>query len=261
MDSLSRTMASRKILLVTLLTGTVGLLFLAHSAFSCNEMVCASIVSKCMLTQSCKCDMKNCSCCKECSECLSYLYTECCSCLEMCPKPNETTNELSKQSHVEELEGFPNLFNVLTAEEDPEERWRIFTFPIDFDAALYGPNGEGGTKYIMHSSDNELKARNFDDSSKITVNCTVAYMSQCMSWNKCKESCQTMGASSYRWFHDGCCECVGQTCINYGINDSRCRECPENKDLDLDDIPNEDELDYGDGVGPLDNGGVESTNI
>lgn len=64
-----------------------------------------------------------------------------------------------------------------------------------------------------------------------------------------------------RWFHDGCCECVGQTCINYGIKESRCRECPENKDLDLDDFPNEDELDYGDGVGPLDNGGVESTNI
>lgn len=142
-------MASRKILLVILATGFVGLLFLAQYAYACNEMVCASIVSKCMLTQSCKCDMKNCSCCKECSECLSYLYTECCSCLEMCPKPNETTNELSKQSHVEELEGFPNLFNVLTAEEDPEERWKIYTFPIDFDAALYGSNGESGTKYIM----------------------------------------------------------------------------------------------------------------
>lgn len=29
-----------------------------------------------------------------------------------------------------------------------------------------------------------------------------------------------------RWFHDGCCECVGHTCINYGINESRCLECP-----------------------------------
>lgn len=43
----------------------------------------------------------------------------------------------------------------------------------------------------------------------IPVNCTVAYMSQCMSWNKCKNACMSMGASSYRWFHDGCCECVG----------------------------------------------------
>ena len=35
-----------------------------------------------------------------------------------------------------------------------------------------------------------------------------------------------MGASSYRWFHDGCCECVGQNCVNYGINESRCLKCP-----------------------------------
>lgn len=47
----------------------------------CNEAVCASVVSKCMLTQSCKCDLSNCSCCFECSQCLSVLYTECCSCV------------------------------------------------------------------------------------------------------------------------------------------------------------------------------------
>lgn len=35
-----------------------------------------------------------------------------------------------------------------------------------------------------------------------------------------------MGATSYRWFHDGCCECIGDTCINYGINESQCQFCP-----------------------------------
>jgi len=50
-------------------------------ASGCNEAVCASIVSKCMLTQSCKCDLQNCTCCKECFTCLSYLYSECCSCV------------------------------------------------------------------------------------------------------------------------------------------------------------------------------------
>lgn len=73
-----------------------------------------------------------------------------------------------------------------------------------------------------------------------------------MSWNKCKDNCQSMGATSYRWFHDGCCECVGSTCINYGINDSRCLGCPESKDDDPEDMPNEDDLDYGEGIGPLD---------
>ena len=29
-----------------------------------------------------------------------------------------------------------------------------------------------------------------------------------------------------RWFHDGCCECIAHTCINYGINESRCLQCP-----------------------------------
>ncbi|XP_041765024.1 protein twisted gastrulation-like isoform X1 [Anopheles merus] len=244
-----------------LLAGAVlVLLTCVQLAASCNEMVCASIVSKCMLTQSCKCDMKSCTCCKECAECLSYLYTECCSCLEMCPKPNETSNELSKQSHIEDLEGFPNLYDVITSEQDAQGRWKVISFPIDIDAALYGPKGDGATKYVVHSTDMDLKQK-YEDPNKITVNCTVAYQAQCMSWNKCKESCRTMGASSYRWFHDGCCECIGQYCLNYGINESRCRDCPENKEHDLDDFAPEDELDYGDGLGPLDNAAIESTNI
>jgi len=54
---------------------------------SCNEVVCASIVSKCMLTQSCKCELKNCSCCKECLKCLGKkYYEECCSCVGKCNK-------------------------------------------------------------------------------------------------------------------------------------------------------------------------------
>lgn len=54
------------------------------SVQGCNEAVCASIVSKCMLTQSCKCELRNCTCCKECFSCLDYLYAECCSCVGEC---------------------------------------------------------------------------------------------------------------------------------------------------------------------------------
>ena len=71
---------SRIILLcssVVLLLATVGF----YTAYGCNEAVCASIVSKCMLTQSCKCELRNCTCCKECFSCLDYLYAECCSCV------------------------------------------------------------------------------------------------------------------------------------------------------------------------------------
>merc|ERR1712233_57049 len=200
-------------------------------ALACNEAVCASIVSKCMLLQSCKCDLQpDCTCCKQCFECLDYLYSECCSCVDMCPKPNVTIHELSRKSHVEDLdENIPTLFQALTDQEDAQNRWSIVPFPIDIDMTAFQPVNK--KTVIVDSS--KLSQSTMSDSSLVTVNCTVAYMSQCMSWNKCKASCTSMGASSYRWFHDGCCECVGNQCINYGINQSRCEDCPL---LDDDDI-------------------------
>ena len=45
------------------------------------------------------------SCFQRCFECLDYLYSECCSCVDMCPKPNVTIHELSKKSHVEVNKG------------------------------------------------------------------------------------------------------------------------------------------------------------
>lgn len=52
--------------------------------------------------------------------------------------------------------------------------------------------------------------------------------------------------ANFRWFYDGCCECVGSTCINYGVKESRCTQCPETKDVDLlDETPTDDELDFG----------------
>jgi len=200
-----------------------------YTVQGCNEAVCASIVSKCMLTQSCKCELRNCTCCKECFSCLDYLYAECCSCVEMCPKPNNTASELSRKSHVEDLtEPTPDLFAALTDDRDILQRWLTFTFPVDLDIALFKPKLDKEIKYKTINSEQEV----IPLKDLITVNCTVAYMSQCMSWNKCKASCISMGSSSYRWFHDGCCECVGHTCINYGINESRCLECPGDEDSD-----------------------------
>ena len=59
------------------------------------------------------------------------------------------------------------------------------------------------------------------DTKSSSMNCTVAYLSPCMSLGKCSETCSSMGASSYRWFHEyGCCECIGHTCLNYGNGES-----------------------------------------
>ncbi|GIY76100.1 protein twisted gastrulation [Caerostris extrusa] len=198
--------------------------YVALSGRSCNEAVCASIVSKCMLTQSCKCDAKNISCSKDCFYCLDFLYSECCSCVEMCPKRNETDNYLNMKSHVEDLpEPFPDLFSVLTEEKDSLLRWTSYTFPVEISFISLDKD----VKFVATKTGDSNGGTQMEPSA---VNCTVAYMSQCMPWNKCKDSCTSMGASSYRWFHDGCCECVGSTCVNYGINESRCLDCPPDKD-------------------------------
>lgn len=58
----------------------------------------------------------------------------------MCPKPTETRN-VSRQSHIEDLEGIPGLFKALTEETDEDEdKWTTFTFPIDFTTVLVNPS-------------------------------------------------------------------------------------------------------------------------
>lgn len=192
-----------------------------HYSFACNEALCASVVSKCMLTQSCKCEMKNCTCCKDCFNCLDRLFVECCSCVEMCPKSNKSAVELNKKSHVEDLvEPMHELFAALTETCDNLHRWTSYTYPAHKGVSFF-KEFKYSTGSATRDENGKIKEEEFPD-----VNCTVAYMSQCMSWEKCKGSCSSMGATSYRWFHDGCCECIGKHCVNYGINESRCIECP-----------------------------------
>jgi len=62
----------------------VVLMSLTRPGAACNEAVCASLVSKCLLLKSCECDMtdrRNCTCCTDCHRCLERLYTDCCSCV------------------------------------------------------------------------------------------------------------------------------------------------------------------------------------
>ncbi|XP_004933428.1 protein twisted gastrulation [Bombyx mori] len=227
----------------------VALICVVPIAYACNEAICASVVSKCMLTQSCKCDLKDCSCCKDCFSCLSSLYSECCSCVDMCPKPNDTQTELSKTSYVEELgDGVPGLFAALTSDPDAQQRWLSMTYPVDIDLSAYRPVPEKQVVYHLQSVEQDSEPVNTD---MVTFNCTVAYMSQCMSCDKCRASCRSMGANSIRWFHDGCCECVGDKCLYYGINESRCLACPGGKETSINAIDEEltyDDLDYGEDV-------------
>jgi hypothetical protein len=157
----------------------------------------------------------------------------------MCPKPNVTTSALSRKSHVEDLpEPIMTLFYALVSEPDLQQRWESLTFPIDFDIEVFKPDFQKEIKILQQNSAQEVSPIK----DVITLNCSVVYMSNCLSWNKCKASCMSMGAKSYRWFHDGCCECVGDRCMNYGINESRCKHCPSKGAV----LPTISEADYGD---------------
>lgn len=203
--------------------------------FSCNEYVCASIVSKCTLLQSCKCDVETCSCCKTCYDCLKVhntsLYSECCSCFDLCPKPNNTQRVDSQTGDLE----YPvtGMFKVLTESPDLLVDTKIFAFPIDIDALIYKSKMDEDFNKNILSSGEQSNLASFNRNI-VTVNCTVVYVDQCMPRSKCIDHCSSLGASFWRWFHDGCCECAGQTCLKYGINESRCYDCPE-RDIDDDD--------------------------
>ena len=192
---------------------------------SCNETVCGSIVSKCQLLKHCNCplDLSNTTCTQECFKCLGFLYVECCSCVDVCPKMNVTHDlVLSSQSHVGDLpEPTPLLFDTITEEEDDLKRWTVEKFPVRMSFVTTGQE-----EHQLSLVKKTTSADTLDHREDVTANCTVLFMADCMSYNKCKMSCTSMGASAYRWFHDGCCECVGPLCINYGSSESKCQRCP-----------------------------------
>lgn len=116
--------------------------------------------------------------------------------IDICPK--EDQNDRSLESHVKVFAS-PNedLFDLFVSEEDLSGRWHVHT------RSLITAN------------------------STTQMNCTMAFLASCVDMYKCESSCISMGANGYRWFHIGCCECVGKYCLNFGVNEIRCRNCPE----------------------------------
>lgn len=79
---------------------------------------------------------------------ITKFYSSTIKITDLCPKPNLTDNPLSKKSHVEEFtEPIPGLFQALTDEPDPQERWLSFTYPVDIHISLFIPKIEKETKY------------------------------------------------------------------------------------------------------------------
>ncbi|XP_053913372.1 twisted gastrulation protein homolog 1 [Cuculus canorus] len=208
------------------------LLFLLwiQSSTGCNKALCASDVSKCLIQELCQCrpGEGNCSCCKECMLCLGTLWDECCDCVGMCNPRNYSDTPPTSKSTVEELhEPIPSLFRALT-EGDTQLNWNIVSFPVaeelshhenlvSFLETVNQPQHQNvsvpsNNVHTPYSSDKEHM-------------CTVVYFDDCMSIHQCKISCESMGASKYRWFHNACCECIGPECIDYGSKTVKCMNC------------------------------------
>lgn len=162
------------------------------NADGCNEFVCGSVVSKCLLTQSCQCKLSDCFCCKDCLNCLGELYTECCSCLDMCPKHNDTLSALAPKSQIGDFEGVPEYFDALTAVED-ENQWTTIRFPMRNSLQRHynmatGTFGFGSPPYGSGDAGQETSLQNIPT----TVNCTVIFLNNCMNNKKCSDYCESM---------------------------------------------------------------------
>jgi hypothetical protein len=73
-----------------------------------------------------------------------------------------------------------------------------------------------------------------DASGVKRLNCTVAYIPDCMSLSKCLDICRNIGASGFRFFPDGCCQCFGNTCKDNGVDKTQCAKCPSDEEPDFD---------------------------
>lgn len=187
-------MFSKKYLLYTLLILLSIIVFAPQvKGDGCNEFVCGSVVSKCLLTQSCQCKLSDCYCCKDCLNCLGELYTECCSCLDMCPKHNDTLSALAPKSQIGDFEGVPELFDTLTAEED-EDQWSTIRFPMRNSLQRHYNMATGSFGF---GDDIEQDAFGHKQ-LPTTVNCTVIYLNSCTTNKKCSQYCESMVSNRER---------------------------------------------------------------
>uniref|UniRef100_A0A671L5T1 Twisted gastrulation protein homolog 1-A-like n=1 Tax=Sinocyclocheilus anshuiensis TaxID=1608454 RepID=A0A671L5T1_9TELE len=152
----------------------------------------------------------NCSCCKECMLCLSSLWEECCDCVGMCNPRNYNDSPATSKSTVEELyRPIPSLSLIISSSPSLLSPRPLLSSPL-FSSPL------------LSSSPPLLL------SSPLVLSyglCTVVYFDDCVSIRQCKQYCESMGGSKYRWFHNACCECIGPECLDYGSKAVKCMNC------------------------------------
>nr|CAB3267390.1 twisted gastrulation protein homolog 1-like [Phallusia mammillata] len=218
---------------------------------TCDKATCASIVSYCLVEGSCSCNpSENCSCCADCAVCLGDLYRRCCDCVGLRKTSNYTASLPTITSTVAVLDDpLPELFQSYTDHQQPKLRYTILRFPIVEELAAHRHrhhhqrhrqnSQRGHVETVRKESRADFTSQSYWNDVQMVLRrtydydirpdsptlCSVTYFDRCLSLNQCVQSCAQMGASSYRWFHNGCCECAGSSCLNYGNMYPNCTEC------------------------------------
>lgn len=212
---------------------------------TCDKTLCASIVSYCLIQESCSCDTsRNCSCCHECAICLSSKFEACSDCVGI--REKSSYSNVAANSHIEQSSEFedleepsPELFSKWTDQHLPSVHYSIYRYPnvekltsnIHHHHHQHHKHEEGNglpnVRRRFTSQDYELALRKVDHRESSNMICTAAYFDRCMDQNECREGCRSMGANMFGWFQSGCCGCFGSACSlsNYDTFRPKCRKC------------------------------------
>ncbi|RXM93649.1 Twisted gastrulation protein-like 1 [Acipenser ruthenus] len=60
-----------------------------------------------------------------------------------------------------------------------------------------------------------------------SAECSVLFFHDCLSLRGCLRGCESVGAPRSRWFHSGCCQCIGPDCLAYGVPHPACKSCQD----------------------------------
>uniref|UniRef100_A0A6G1SFU7 Protein twisted gastrulation n=1 Tax=Aceria tosichella TaxID=561515 RepID=A0A6G1SFU7_9ACAR len=202
----------------------------------CDRDFCDDVVTKCTANRRCSGNFKHVTHRKECVDCLEEKFGKCCGCIDrLCPADEYQTHS----SHVGDIadSSYDELFNVLTETDDIHGRWTVANGSsfklIDHPelGKLRVGLDEKNKRLVLSPSSNEQKLGadyegDFEEDSNLDSRqpstCVVAFINKQLGMSQCKRYCRSMGASSFRWFHEGCCECVGKSCIHYGLAQPKC---------------------------------------
>ncbi|KAG8014316.1 Twisted gastrulation protein-like protein 1, partial [Nibea albiflora] len=136
----------------------------------------------------------NCSCCKECMLCLGNLWEECCDCVGDL-EGDQRTKMAEARGDEEELSHHENLVSFLESLDNQHQNVSV----------------PGNSIHASYDTQENM--------------CTVVYFDDCVSIRQCKQYCESMGGSKYRWFHNACCQCIGPECVDYGSKAVKCMNC------------------------------------